>query len=184
MFWRRKAEPTPQIKGVAVVVVDMQPRYLKSLGRAILEKLLANQTKVLRFCVQHNLPIVVLEFGPIWQKGRTHHELRDVLRQAKLKSFIVKRENNGFTNTSLRPVLDRHQVKKIVVMGVNASCCVFETIENAKGFGYQVITNQDLMADSQSFWWAERADAWYKENGVLRPTVDFLLTEISRQLDF
>lgn len=60
---------------------------------------------------------------------------------------VYKMNTDAFDGSRLEELLKERSVGTVVVMGVNASCCVWGTVMSANERGFKVATSFDLIAD-------------------------------------
>ena len=137
----------------ALVIVDMQPKFWDRVNSYEREEELPNQIEVVRYCNQHKIPIVVLEY---LNGGNTIEELTDEVEKNPNYRCITKRKDDGFENTGLDIQLREWGTNSVLLMGVNAGSCVAQTANAANKKGYQIWTAQDLVANGD--WESERND--------------------------
>jgi nicotinamidase-related amidase len=151
---------------LAVVLVDMQTGFLDGTPVEYLEQLLTSQTAILRWCGEHDVPVIVLEYGG---NGPTIRVLEEVLTSVPRVTRITKWGNDGFRGTALHERLTTLGIKSLVFMGVNASYCVWDTSRFATHLGYTVLTAETLTMDTFECLNSRLDEAldWYLENGTL-----------------
>ena len=54
------------------------------------------------------------------------------------KNIFNKKQNNAFESQKIRCFLDKHNAKKIVIVGLLAEQCIFETLMEGKKLGYEM----------------------------------------------
>lgn len=148
------------VPSLAVIVIDMQERYLKDLPQR--EALIDNQLEVLRCAEECHVPVVVVEY---YGKGPTIPRLQEALArlsQKKLLRKIIKSDNNAFKGTSLAQTLEELGVQHLLLMGVRACSCVLETARNALSLGFNVIATKTLIAGVCANCSAATVECWYE----------------------
>lgn len=151
-------ENTIQKNDLAVVLVDMQQCFIDRLNSGEADRIIPNQTEVIQFCVNHDVPIIVLEYKSC---GETISNLSQAMEHARKLVTIRKCEDDGFDDTPLDAVLKSMAVKKLFFMGINGDACVLATAASAKNNGYTVITGKDFISSSGS---KDHGISWYKKN--------------------
>lgn len=150
----------------AVLLIDMQEKFVRKLERGKKEQLVRAQSAVIRHCAAKDTPLIVLEYE---KYGPTIEALRAEAGKVPGVTIITKSKDNGFLGTDLHRTLDAFGVQSFLVMGINASCCVFETAHDAITKGYRICTASDLIADSVSlhdYYPGWHPENWYSTNGV------------------
>ena len=64
--------------------------------------------------------------------------------------YIEKELGDGFTSDNFNLELNIKGVKNILLMGCNASLCVWATAQSAVERGYSIATSTDFISDSNS----------------------------------
>ncbi len=62
--------------------------------------------------------------------------------------MVVKEFNSAFRDTNLDTILKEKQVKRLVLIGINASGCVQDTAMGAIKRGFEIITARGIVASS------------------------------------
>lgn len=162
------------VRGLAVILVDMQDHFVGMLGADDKECLIRNQTTILKECAEHGVPVVVLEYVG---HGKTVYPLAELVAKVPKTVTIAKCCDDGFSGTDLDVHLIGLKAKSVILMGVNASFCVKETAQSAVRLGYQVFTSDRLIADACKCSLcvaAAKSVAWYQDNAHLLPTLSVL----------
>lgn len=128
----------------AVLLIDMQDRFLKDLSEKTREILIEEQINLIDDCSRMKVPIIVLEFKSF---GKTIPKLASEIGKLKEVTVIEKDFNSGFEETNLDLVIKRLGVQRLVLTGINASFCVRSTAWAALSRGIEVITSYPLIAD-------------------------------------
>jgi nicotinamidase-related amidase len=159
---KERQESKPKI---AVLLIDMQDCFVSYLRKGEKERIVPNQIEVIRKCQKNNIPIVVFELVPE-KYGHTINELISVLKENGERIKIIQKEHNCcFYETSLDMYLQSIGIKKLLLMGINADCCVKETAESAKNLGYQIVTSNSLISGQTHHSHNNNAN-WYIKNGL------------------
>jgi nicotinamidase-related amidase len=128
---------------IALVVVDMQPKYLSDIPIAAQEGIIAGITDVICAGQNQGMSVAVVEYA---DSGRVRNMVATLPRRNR--RLITKSHCSAFRGTSLGRFLRSHGVDTIVVAGVHASFCIRETAIDAIEIGYRVVTAPDLIADN------------------------------------
>jgi len=163
-------EPLPY-KDLAIVIVDMQEPYVKSVRESEMMLELPNYLDVLDHADRYGVPVFVLENKG---SGSTIPKLRNRLARMKTAEEPIKKYfPNGFYKTDFHQRLKEKGIKKLLFMGVYASKCVKETAHVALMQGYEVYTSGQLMAD-----WEDRMEWWFKRDTTYKHNYKDLLREV------
>lgn len=151
------------LENLCVLLIDMQEDFVANNYRKI--KIIPNQVRILEFCNANLIPIVIFECVGY---GKTVEEITAVAENKLGNSvhFLEKKYDDAFSNPTLDCILKSFQAKTILIMGINAGFCVYETTQSALLKGYQVVTSRDLIAGygSKIFKPPCPGASWYQEN--------------------
>ena len=142
-------------------------------------EIIPNQISVLKFCVAKQIPVVVFEY---LENGITIKEINDVLKKKKDAQvyYLQKKYDDAFYNPTLSKILKSFATKTILIMGINAGFCVYETTKTAIKKGYQVTTSKDLIAGYKSP--KEKSPcpcvSWYKKNTIFFDSHEKIIKKI------
>jgi isochorismate hydrolase len=157
------------------LLIDMQQNYVKKLKEDDRIKLIQNQKSVIDTFSTLNLPIAVLEFSG---HGETLSELQSSVSRVSRFKYFTKIYDDSFTNLNLYPYFKAEHVNALLLMGMNASCCVIKTAVHAKRLGYTIATSIDIVANEPN-----KPDHcsihWYQRNGIYKPNYAQLLDVIN-----
>ena len=168
------------LKGkIAVLIIDMQDFFLNKFTDGKRKTLIRNQCKVIDFCAKRKIPLIFLEYK---DRGNTVTILQKSLENISCVKTITKDSNGGFTDTDLDETLKNHNVKSVVLMGINASGCVQDTAIGALNRGYEIVTSKDIIAsstmrDSN----LNTSRKWYSKNGLFFEGIDELLNYMGKR---
>ncbi len=150
----------------AVLLIDMQDRFVGKLKTNVRTKLIEAQLQVIRDCANRNIPVIILEYHG---REKTISKLADDLDAIERKTVICKPCDDGFKRTRLDETLRYIGARSLLLMGINAHACVLETAQSAVKKGYKVITSEDLIADAYHDEILDEGREWYEANGCFRP---------------
>ncbi len=171
------------MKDTILIIVDMQDFFLKRFPISVQHEIIENQKIIIDFCVRRNIPSIIIEYkaGGV-ERGKTKKELVDSIGN-NLVNVIVKDNNGGFTKTNLDVVLNKLNIRKIILMGLNANGCIQDTVIGANNRGYRVITSKGIIANSSSgnMEISKRNKEWYIKNTVFFDNVKSLYTYLSKK---
>ncbi len=103
----------------------------------------------------------------------TTEALEDELKNASpfLLKRVIKMDFSGFKDTDLNQIIRDLEVETLFLMGVDASCCVMHTANDAINEGYKVITSPEVIDGGRG-----KNIPWYEKKGIVMPVVDFMST--------
>ncbi len=159
--------------GLAVLLIDMQPVFIRQLRPGAAAHIIPHQLRTIRICAERDIPLVVVEYAQIPAEP-THETLRvaavSVLRQER----IVKQWDNAFADTRLQEHLDRWGVETLFLMGINATACVRWTAHGALQRKFGVVTSPNVIAGKETHP-ADDDIGWFASKGRIVDTFDELL---------
>jgi len=172
MLWFSRAKPVPQVRVPAVMVVDMQTMFLNQLATHVREKLVTAHERLLRVCAEKDIPVIVAELE---RYGETAPDVRQLLKSVPRVDRVTKPGNSVFSANETLTLLSGYGANTIILCGVNASFCVWETAKDARTGGYYVAVDADCMLDTQENRLPEKVRRKYSREGMLVPDVVGLL---------
>lgn len=128
----------------AVILIDMQEDFVCGLTEHARDKIITGQRRIIQLCVDHDIPFFTVEYQG---HGETIPELSEEIEQVKRRWTVLKLSKSAFSQPVLRQILTDLHISQLVLMGVNASLCVFFTARDARDHGYQLITGNELIAN-------------------------------------
>lgn len=161
----------------AILLIDMQDSFLGRLNPYEREEEIPYQIEVLNAAKRNSIPIFVIEYAGM---GSTIPELMDVISNSDYE-IITKPYNNGFLQTNLDDLLKEKGIDSLVLMGVFASACVYETAEGALEKGYEILTSTDVIADHEWVFRHTESAEWYAEHGTLFEDHGQIVNYLDRQ---
>jgi len=130
----------------AVLVVDMQYGSGLFFHKDHWNELIKNQVAILEFCKKNDIPAYLLEMRTY---GETVASIWDAFIKVPRAAYLFRKEyGDAFYKTDVRKVLREWNISKVFISGVNASVCVYQTAIGAKKSGLDVITADNVIADS------------------------------------
>lgn len=147
----------------AVLLIDMQTKYIKYLRKGSVNRLLPSQIKVIRQCADLDIPLVILEYI---NAGPTQPKLMREARRVPRLVVITKQLDNGFSQSELHVQLQEWKSKNLLIAGIHAEYCVFRTAEAALQLGYTIVTSPSLIAGKSNHSKDDRID-WFSKNGSI-----------------
>ncbi|MBI4919040.1 cysteine hydrolase [archaeon] len=142
----------------AILIIDMQSRYLRDIRLKETEILIASQIEVLSQCSSSNIPAILIEFEGA---SETIREIINAWEKVNRKNLIMKSSLNAFDKTRLDRILKDWNIDQVILGGVEASACVYSTAVGALTHKYSIGTSKDLIADP------------YQATSAYENTVDF-----------
>ncbi len=166
LFWKLFPELKPKTtldKVDAVILVDMQKKFVPDIRKGRAEVIIRKQQEVIRACAEKDVPIVVLEYDCC---GKTIKALKRELRKVPRVLYLKKYHDSGFIGTVLGELLFTWNARTLLLMGVNAQCCVRSTASDALRHGFTVVTAPDLISGTE---YHDPHDdiRWYQKNGSI-----------------
>lgn len=149
----------------AVVIVDMQQRFLDHIDNKVQARLLAEHLRLLGMCRDRNIPAAALEynekvFGPLIEP------LRSALLRVPRHAIIEKSSDNGFFQSRLKSTLrGTFKSQTMLLAGVYAWGCVSDTANAGEERDFTVRTAPELIADRGRDGVCEEASRWYEQKG-------------------
>jgi nicotinamidase-related amidase len=151
-----------------VVIVDMQPTYLRNILEGEKTDLIRNQLALLERCLQRDIPVIAFEGQNPYSMNyvETIPELKSKIKQLKRRQFFEKEFDDGFTYYPLvNEQVTSWKINTLCFTGINAAACVQETAEGALNQDYKVLTAEDLLADRVGIGGITHAKNWFEKNG-------------------
>ncbi|MGV8168496.1 MAG: isochorismatase family protein [Candidatus Nanoarchaeia archaeon] len=151
----------------ALLLVDMQDYFLNALSSEELKTEMPNYIKLIKKAIKNKAHIFVLEYKGR-NTGKTNSKLMKFVSKGDY-TLVQKSWSDGFYNTNLDDLLKQKGINKLVLAGVNASCCVLGTGESAVKKGYTISTSPDVIGDDKDYKPEETTESlkWYSEKGRL-----------------
>ncbi|MCX6735546.1 MAG: isochorismatase family protein [Candidatus Parcubacteria bacterium] len=144
-------------EGVGAIVIDMQDYFMSDEKL----KMVKNQIPIISFCRKNGIPVAVINYhkcGPI---------TASLTDSTSGLPVFEKRKDDAFSQEDFQNWLKKNGVKTLIIMGVNACACVFETANSALKNGYRVITNHEIIGGycGHSFC-SGGTPEWYDKNTI------------------
>lgn len=169
---------------LAVVLIDMQRRFVKNLSKKEIKKILKAQLVIIEeLCVKKGVPLVILNYAGYGPVLRTL--AREVLKaparealKAPAREAFKKHVWDGFRSKKFVSHLRELEVDTLLLMGVYADCCVKATAESAIANGYEIVTASSLVAGTDLDYGGSAR--WYKKNGIFYESEISLLEDLEK----
>lgn len=162
-------------KHIAVLLIDMQKYFVAKLRPGSHRRMINQQVKVIEACIRFDIPLFIIEVSPE-RLGKTIAKLLRKVRRVPRSYFISKKHSSAFYNPTpdIEHLLQELEIKKLVVMGINADYCVKETAEDALKRGFEIISAADLIS-GQDHHSPDNSRDWYEANGTFAESANALL---------
>jgi len=125
-------------EGTALVIIDIQGNLYRAMDDR--EALLVNNLKLIRGAVCLGLPVLVTEQNRI---GATIPEIRDLLPGVEP---IMKDSFSCLGEEKFVEALEASGAKQIILSGIEAHVCVYQTAIDLINKGYKVYLTADAIA--------------------------------------
>lgn len=145
-------------ENLALIIIDMQDSFLKTKEKL---ELIEKQIPVIKFCMMKNIPIAIFEYDG----EDTNILIKESLLNYTYKKTFIKHTDDAFYVRYFNIWLEINKINTILLMGVNACCCVYDTAKSITKNGFNLITIGDLIAGYCPDC-LEPTKSWYAENGV------------------
>ncbi|MFA5797320.1 MAG: isochorismatase family protein [Candidatus Woesearchaeota archaeon] len=197
------AKTKPLLTGnTALFIIDMQNSWLEDIDSIELKTEIPNQIKVINYFISHHNPIYVFEYADM---GKTTPILRKEIDRYPNKQYFLKEGQSAFsTRDSLEKILYKQNIRNVIVMGINASGCVKETVIDLLSAQYtfkkfnetdslslqlNVLLSNDIIADPRTDYAVRRVNdrlesgSWYRmqKNCFFRDTYEELFTLLNHK---
>jgi len=129
----------------ALLVIDVQEKLVPSISEK--EEMLLNTLKCIKAAKLIGLPLVYTEQYPKGL-GITVAELRGDLDDAPV---FEKTDFSCLASDGLKNFLKKNKVKKVLLVGIEAHICVFQTARDLIAAGYEVLVVADAVSSRKDF---------------------------------
>jgi nicotinamidase-related amidase len=134
------------MRNTALMIIDMQQNYMRSIEPSKLDDLVAQQLALLDLCRQRDVPIFTIRMDvdiPIDTR------IAAAAMRAPRHEPYLKKRRDAFTNPRLERAVERHGIRHLIISGIYASNCVLATAATARR-KYKIWTTPALIADSEA----------------------------------
>ncbi len=159
------------LEETALLIVDIQGELARTVHESHL--LYGNWKKLIKVAKLLEMPIVLLEQYPKGL-GPTIPELRELLGD---QPPIVKTTFNACLNEKFLEKLKETGRQQLLVAGIEAHVCVYQTVTGLLAHSYQVYIASDAVS-SRSSWNRKMALQRMREMGAVITTTEMALFEI------
>ncbi len=168
----------------AVLLIDMQDRFLQRHHREDQKMLISAHGRVLDFCCEESLPVAVIEYEGY---GLTTDYLREKVERLPKRETFTKTADNALVGTDLHHYLRSLEISDVVLLGINAEACVQRTAIDAKRKGYGLLTARDCIAQPRMYSSSENIgrvplSKWYEKNTHLYENSSLLIEKIKSSI--
>lgn len=132
-------------KNTAVIVIDMQKDFIKSLSPEDAAQLISNQLIVLRHCHNINVPVISFELNHHLY-GYVIEVIKNAIKVIPNSCFMEKDYEDCFLETGLHPYLQSMGIRNIFWMGMYTDICIKYSDKSAIKLGYQTIIMPEVIA--------------------------------------
>jgi nicotinamidase-related amidase len=145
---------------IALILVDMQTKFVKKLREGEASRIIPNQLAVIEHCNRANIPIIVLELRKR-EFGKTIRTLTSAAKKNPRFLLIEKEYDSGFNETALYSYLKSLDIKRLFIIGINTDYCVKATASDAIKLGYEILTSNQVIS-GQSGHREDNSIRWFK----------------------
>lgn len=150
---------------LAVVLIDMQDDFIGENEEK--KGLIPNQISLLNFCRTQSIPLILVEYS---NHGKTNKMLMSEIDKLPpaIVHKIMKSTDDAFERTNFKDLLMKLQKNTLLLTGVNACACVYDTAVTAVKYGFSIVTSKTLIAGfcgmCSNNGRKEEDIKWYEEN--------------------
>jgi nicotinamidase-related amidase len=110
-----------------------------------------NASELLKIWRQNNLPIFHIQHCSTNLQSPLHesnagNEFKETTKPVGKETVIKKNVNSAFIGTSLKGLLDKSNISKLVIVGLTTDHCISTTTRMAGNFGYDTYLISDATA--------------------------------------
>jgi len=154
-------------ENIGVLIVDMQIPFVNEIhDDKKEEEMVEFQELILKKSREKNWPVCLIETE---NKGITIPEISENINKGDNYILCSKNKNSAFSNTYVDRFFKNKNISKLIIMGLNASLCIKDTVFDAKKNKYIIYTSSRLMADYGSLN-RNLSQDFYNENSII---IDF-----------
>lgn len=141
------------MKNTALLVIDLQNEYLPTgkLPLTGIEEAAAQSARIIADARNKSMPVIHVrhEFdadSPFFVPGSDGVKIQDTVLPLDDEEVVVKNQINSFRDTNLKELLDKNEVKELVVIGAMSHMCVDAVVRAAVDLGYPTTVIHDACA--------------------------------------
>lgn len=136
---------------LALVIIDVQSKYCDPKGERGNKETLKIAKRIQRLAPEFrkaNIPVYVVYFSDKPQKAKKidffqfKPETGDIL--------ISKNDDSAFQGSDIKEILQQHGRKKLLTCGFNLNACVFSTVIDGLGEGFDIRLLRDLTGNDNN----------------------------------
>ncbi|MDD5083493.1 MAG: isochorismatase family protein [Candidatus Moranbacteria bacterium] len=159
----------------------MQPIFIDTEEK---KSLISRQIFVLNECCKQDIPVISIRHALY---GRLDADIFSTIRRfPKDRCMRIKKYfDNAFEQTTLESQLVAFNAKSLLVMGVNACQCVYETVESAMSKKYGILTSRDLIGgyfpssfQGDSMAYQRGIQEWYASRTLFMETHEHIIRSL------
>lgn len=136
------------MKKTALIVVDVQRNMFRA-GHSVYQgdTLLITLAEIIMRARQAKVPLFYAQHygqaGDPDEPGTVGWEIHPTLLPQKGEVVFHKRTLSAFHGTPLHETLQRHQIERLVIVGLQTQFCIDTTVRHAYNLGYEVLLVED-----------------------------------------
>ncbi len=164
----------------ALVVIDIQERLAAAMSRKVLRQKLANTIRLVRAAELFDLPVMVTEQYPRGL-GPTVPELASVLDEVSGRViWAEKRDFSCMAVEGFRNWLADHGRTRILLTGIEAHVCVYQTARDLAAAGFLPVLPNDATASRRKEDWLAGLHLVERAGGLVTCTETVLFDLLGR----
>jgi len=160
-----------QLAKTALLIIDVQGKLAYQVDQS--SQILGNLQKLIKSAWLYELPIIVVEQCP-WGLGHTVPEISHHLQGI---APVEKNTFNACLNEAFVARLKQSGKKQLLVAGIEAHVCVYQTVSGLLDQAYQVHLVSDAVS-SRTAWNRETALNRMRELGAVITSTEMALFEL------
>ena len=134
------------MKNKALLVVDVQTALIHEKPYQY-ERLLENLQRLLKAAREKGYPIIYVRHNGCWgdelEPNTPGWEIEASIQPHEGETIIDKSYNSAFKNTNLHELLQKENIKELIITGLQTEFCIDTTVKVAFEFGYDIIIPKD-----------------------------------------
>lgn len=138
--------PLLEAESTQLLIIDIQGKLADIVVDA--EKLIRNTEILIKATRLLDIPAVWVEQNPDGL-GRTHEKLKSLLEEQNV--MLPKHTFSALKNDEIRKALSDNGRKQVLVCGVEAHVCVYQTVMDLLSGGYEVHLVTDAVSSREAF---------------------------------
>ncbi len=144
------------------VIIDMQEKLANSMKKDVLHNVIRNIIKLTNLCKIYSIPIIITEQNPLGL-GKTLDEIKILLDEEPVEkmAFSCVQEEKFLTK------LNSYNRKKVILAGMEAHVCVWQTALDLLSKDYFVYVLQDAVCSRRKEDWKAGLDLIKDAGGIV-----------------